>query len=418
MKLAFIVFLFSTPMVLFLSAQKAGAFVQIETGKVVQEVTDLQLSDGSSLFEINRVYVHGGKNKSLLGSSWCFDFEEEIRPENDGYRIYACGKSSAIYFKPENDKFVFEKEKMIRTKSGLFKRTTANEIIKYDEMGQMISRAPKNKNGTLTKFYYDDSRKITKITYLGQYQIEFNYDGNGKLSSISSKGRRIAAYSIIEENLVSVKNSFGEQFSYDYDDLGYLTSIKTVEDGIQEFSYNRKTRLISNYKSADGCVRDFEYTLKNNSRLDLKMQDSCTKDKPLQISFSDEIKTKKDKTKIEPTRKVADQESEIVVTRDGQFRINKIEDQIKTWIIEYKEEKNKIVKITEITKKTNRSQVYKAKYKNGQISELAGKGKDKMQFVYSKEGGLLKIRADIKNKKAKANAIAKFELIHAVVGAN
>lgn len=147
------------------------------------------------------------------------------------------------------------------------------------------------------------------------------------------------------------------------------------------------------------------------------------KDRPLQISFSDEIKIiKKEKKKSKQKRKMADLDSEIVVKRDGQFRINKIEDQIKTWIIEYKDENNKILAITEITKKTNKSKVYVAKYKNGQIAELSGKGKgknaDKLKFVYSKDGGLLKIKTDIKNKKTKQNTIAKFELIHAVVGAN
>lgn len=421
MKPTNIVLLFSTVSSLFFSIQKTHAFVQIETGKVVQEVVDLELSDGHSLFEINRIYVHGGKHKSLLGSNWCFDFEEEIRSENDGYRLFVCGKPTAVYFKREKDNFVFENEKIVHTKAGQFKRTTATEIIKYNEMGQMISRAPKTKNSTLTKFFYDEANKITKITYLGQYEIEFNYDKNNKLATISSKGRRVAAYSVIEENLVSVKNAFGEEFNYDYDDLGYLTSVKATDEGVHEFSYNKKSRLISFHKTAEGCNRDFEYTLKGKNRLDLKMQDSCAKDRPLQISFSDEIKVIKEKKKKSKSKrkKIEPQlDSEYVVKRDEQFRINKIEDQIKTWIIEYKDEKNKILAITEITKKTNKSKVYKAKYKNGQISELAGKGKEKLRFVYSKEGGLVKIKADIKNKKAKENTIAKFELIHAVVGAN
>ncbi len=423
MKSTYSVLLFSTVSSLFFSAPIARAFVQIETGKVVQEITDLELSDGKSLFEINRIYVHGGKNKSLLGSNWCFDFEEEIRSENEGYRLYACGKSTSTFFKPEKNNFVFETEKIIRTKDGQFKRATANETIKYDEMGQMMSRAPKGKNSSLTKFYYNEANKITKISYLGQYEIEFNYDNNKKLSSISSKGRRIAAYSVIEENLISVKNAFGEDFNYDYDDLGYITSARISDEGVQEFSYDKKTRLVSSHKSADGCSREFDYTLKNNSRLDLKLVDSCMKDRPLQISFSDEIKIiKKEKKKSKQKRKMADLDSEIVVKRDGQFRINKIEDQIKTWIIEYKDENNKILAITEITKKTNKSKVYVAKYKNGQIAELSGKGKgknaDKLKFVYSKDGGLLKIKTDIKNKKTKQNTIAKFELIHAVVGAN
>lgn len=301
--------------------------MQIETGKVVQEITDLELSDEASLFEINRIYVHGGKNKSLLGSSWCFDFEEEMRSENDGYRLFVCGQASGAYFKPENDQFVFENEKMVKTKAGQFRRTTASETIKYDEIGRLISRAPKNKKTKLTKFYYSDSNRIIKINYLDQYEIEFNYDVNGKLSSISTKGRRIAAYSVIEENLVSVKNSFGKTFNYDYDDLGYLTSAKVADDAAQEFSYDKKTRLISNFKSEDGCVRDFNYTIKNQSQLDLKMQDSCMKDKPLQISFSNEIKVKSEKKKKNQKRKTVSDDSEIVVKRDAQFRINKIEDQ-------------------------------------------------------------------------------------------
>lgn len=419
MKSIYFVFLFSTVLTLFFSGRDVSAFVQIETGKVVQDITDLELSDGSSLFEINRIYIHGGRNKSLLGTAWCFDFEEEIRPENDGYRLFLCGKESTVYFKPEKGDFAFEDEKLGRDKEGQFKRITATETIIYNETGQMISRAPKNKKSSLTKFFYNDEKKITKIAYLKNYEIEFNYDKNGKLATISSKGRRIAAYSVIEENLVSVKNSFGEFFNYDYDDLGYVTSIKGTEVGVQEFSYDRKTKLVSNHKSSDGCVREFEYTFKNKNRLDLKMQDSCMKDRPLQISFSDEIQViRKDKKKSKHKRKATYSDSEIVVKRDDQFRINKIEDQIKTWIIEYKDENNKIAAITEITKKTNKSKVYKAKYKNGQIAELSGKGKDKLQFVYSKDGSLVKIKADIKNKKTKQNTIAKFELIHAVVGAN
>lgn len=424
MKATYIVLLFSTVSSLLFSASIVQSYVQIETGKVVQEITDLELSDGKSLFEINRIYIHGGKNKSLLGSSWCFDFEEELRAENDGYRIFTCGKSTATYFKPEKRNFVFENEKMTRSKDGTFKRTTSGEIIKYNEVGRMTSRAPKGKNSTLTKFYYDDSNNITKINYLGHYEIEFNYDNNKKLASISTKGRRVAAYSVIEENLVSVKNSFGEDYNYDYDDLGYVTTVKDSDEGKQEFSYNKKSRLVSTHKSSEGCSRDFEYTLKNNNRLDLKMLDSCAKDRPLQISFSDKITIKKEKKKSKSKKKrnTADMESEYVVKRDGQFRINKIEDQIKTWIIEYKSENNKILAITEITKKTNKAKVYKAKYKNGQITELSGKGKgkrtDKLQFVYSKDGGLIKITADIKNKKSKQSTIAKFELIHAVVGAN
>lgn len=428
MKSTYSVFLFSTVLTLLLTAPvKARAFVQIETGKVVQETLDLELSDGHTVFSINRIYVHGGKNKSVLGSSWCFDFEEKIRSEDDGYRLITCGKPSATLFKPQKDAFVFENEKLVKTTEGQFKRTTDSETIVYDEMGQMTSRSPISKSNALVKYFYDDNNnnnKISKITYLKNYQIEFNYDKNNKLASISSKGKRIAAYSVIEENLVSVKNALGEQFAYDYNDLGYVNHVKYSDGHDEEFSYNNKTKLVAQHITTEGCIRDFDYVVKSKGvALDLKMVDSCLKDRPLQISFSEEIKA--EKTKAKSKKKHAEQDREIVVKRDEQKRIYKIEDQNKTWVIEYKDAKNKIVAIKEITRKTNKAKVYMAKYKNGQITELAEKGKTKarLKFVYSKTGEFLKIKSDKAETKKTQSAnqsstIAKLELIHAVMGSN
>ena len=403
----------------------AQGFVQIETGKVVQEILDLELSDGRTVFSINRIYVHGGKNKSLLGSSWCFDFEEALRSEDDGYRLVTCGKPSATLFKPHKNSYVFENEKLIKTSEGHFKRTTESEVINYDEMGQMTSRSPISKDAAAVKYYYDESNKVSKITYLKNYEIEFNYDRNNKLASISTKGKRIAAYSVIEESLVSVKNALGEQFNYDYNDLGYVNHIKYPSNTNEEFSYDNKTHLVAQHITTEGCIREFDYTVKAKGALDLKMIDSCLKDRPLQISFFEELKSKKIKAKGK--NKSTEQDREIVVKRDDQKRIYIIEDQNKTWVIEYKDEKNKIVAIKEITRKTNKATVYTAKYKNGQIAELSEKGKAKLKFVYSKSGEFLKIKSNKISKKKThssvqnatlAQTIAKLELIHAVMDSN
>jgi hypothetical protein len=422
MKPNYFVVLFVSVLALLLTLPtKVQSFVQIETGKVVQEVLDLELSDGHSLFSINRKYIHGGKNKSLLGSSWCFDFEEEVRREEGGYRLITCGKASETLFKKQKKFYVFENENLEISRDGKIERTTDSEIINYDENGKMTSRAPLSNNNAVVKYFYDNQGKISKITYLDRYEIEFNFDKNDKLASISTKGKRIAAYSVIEENLVSVKNGFGDQFNYDYNDLGYLNHIKYPGDLEEQFSYNKKTKLIDQQITTEGCTRDFDYKVMPRGALDLKLVDSCLKDRPLRVSFSDSVKNKK--TKTARKKKPSKQGQVIFVKRDDQKRIYKIEDPKKTWVIKYKDENNKIASIKEITKKTNKAKVYKAKYKNGQIAELSEKGKSKLKFVYSKSGEFLKIKTEKagKNKSkiaSQSSTIAKLELIHAVVGSN
>lgn len=398
-----------------LFSKQASAQVILEKGIIEKEIVDLELSDGEHLFELIRNYHQAaGKGSGILGARWCFDFEERILEESGGYKVFKCGIEQETFFKKTSkNQYAFDLETLEVQKGGTLHRKIEDDTFVYNENGFLIERRFQSKKRKIVQYNVDDSGTIQSISYLGKQQLDFVYDKNGMASEVLTKGRRVAAYSVLEKRLMSAKNGWGESVVYDYTDTGLLSSIDHQDGNKEEFSYSKKG-LISEHKLMNGCVRNYGYERvekgAHKGQLRLSLLDSCIPEDPIKIAFDEKLQnlnqSKKSKERISKLKKSKAKEeyTRFAVGRDDKGRIISLFTESATWHMKYDEELNKLIEITrvETKKKKSSSYTYVVKYKNNRLVEIAGKGKSKskesIKYVYSKKGELLKVKS--KGKEA------------------
>lgn len=410
-----------------LASPMTFAQVVLEKGVIEKEIVDLELSDGENLFELIRHYDQSAaKGIGVLGSRWCFDFEERILEESGKFQLYKCGVSTGIIFKKESgkEKYSWENESLEVQKNGKLFRQIDSDTFVYNEKGFLIERRFQSKKKKAVLYNLDDSGTVKSISYLGKQQLDFVYDKNGMLSEVATKGRRVVAYSVLESRLMSTKNGWGETVVYDYTDIGLLNMIDYQDGNKEEFSYSKKG-LISEHKQANGCVRGYSYERvekgQHKGQLRLNLTDSCSPEDPMKIAFEDKFKYDKKLTKKERTskskrakNKTKEEYTRFALARDDKGRVISLFSEEATWHMKYDEENNKLVEITRIENKKKKKQasIYTVKYKNDrpvEIAEKKGKTKSKqvIKYVYSKKGELLEVKS--KGKEAqKLSLINRF----------
>ncbi len=429
-------------MMIYLSfMNSATAQVVLEKGIVEKEIVDLELSDGKDLFELIRTYNHD-RNKvgGILGNRWCFDFEEKLEITVDQIKVLRCGMNTGLIFKKQK-----ESEKLFVLEPAVaFEKSSANssfeaEVIEIQESGEYLRRLQSTnaehfiytKDGVLVerrfagkkkravKIELDSSGKPQSLTYLGRQTLSFKYDANGMLSEILIKEKRIAAYSVIEQRLMSIKNAWGERVIYDYSDIGLLNLVEYQDGNQEKFSYNKKG-LVSEHTLVNGCTRQYDYERVEKGRdkgeLRLSLKDSCSSEDSLKIAFNDKLldqkKSKrngsKDRVSKKKSKKSNDEFARIAVVRDAKGLPIKLISDSTTWEMSYDSETNRLTEIKKIDGK-KKHKTFTVRYKKDRPIAISEKGKQKekrkdiIKYEYSKSGELLRVKA--KGKEAEKLAL-------------
>ena len=141
------------------------------------------------------------------------------------------------------------------------KRIKDNDInYNYQGNGKIMSARDKWGNYS---FAYDDCDNITSITYPDGNHMEMTYDFNDRMTEIKTEDDYISYTYDDLDRVISSTDNEGNKTEYKYDSNGNLAKISLPDGTKTEFSYDSLNRLISisDLDSDDKVTSKYEYTL-------------------------------------------------------------------------------------------------------------------------------------------------------------
>lgn len=296
------------------------ALVDMRNGNYSENFTDIQLSTSGFELKIVRSYNSRTLYNGLFGFGWCSDLGTtlKINPD-DSFRITECGAGAeaeyrrkdsdtaartklvaqimtevkkrnkgrdAKYF--ENLEFEIKRDSELRDefvrqlglsgkaqegvkyfadgrindavefKNGEYVRTLPGGTFqKFDKSGQMVQMS--DRTGNFIKLFYTGGR-LTRITDNKGASLNLQYYPNSKyVKQISGPSGLKAEYKYKGELLTEIKNSWGNTFKYEYDELYNIVKILYPDKTFVALTYNKEKDWVTSFRDRKGCVENYTY---------------------------------------------------------------------------------------------------------------------------------------------------------------
>ena len=110
----------------------------------------------------------------------------------------------------------------------------------YDTVGRVATH--KDAKGNTTSYTYDDLDRLTKVNYPDGSTKTFTYDCC-TLSSVTDSNGTLSFEYDKTKRLTGIKDVYGKNISYDYDDAGNLTSLTYPDSKVVSYEYDAADRL-------------------------------------------------------------------------------------------------------------------------------------------------------------------------------
>lgn len=297
------------------------AIVDLRTANYSNTWIDIQIEGSGYDMKVLRTYHSRSLHNGMFGFGWCSNFETslEVMPEG-ALKTRECGAGTATVFSPrevtkaEVDKTInqiiakVKAEKKVGLSDDYYKKL-ADELYdhptKRTEMAQQYGIRPSIKEGT--KFYangkevehivlekdyyvrhlpdstmqrfdkegnliaiYDKNNRFLKFKYekkdlkeveddLGR-RMTFKYFANGKVKEIIAPGGLKAEYEYKNlDDLVKVKNSWKNVFTYEYDEGHNLVKSTWPDKTFITIKYNKKEDWVISFQGRDKCIENYNY---------------------------------------------------------------------------------------------------------------------------------------------------------------
>lgn len=312
MKILFIIILLSPFM--------SHAVVDMKNSNFSDTWTDIKLVGTGYELAIERTYNSRSTFDGIFGFGWCSDFETklEIMPDST-LKVTECGGGQEISYSTTNllngkdldnyiNKLVQLSKKRNRTlkapylkrlakdlktnqylrealakelglkgrakngevyfaigrgsekiilKDSIYKRLMIDGTYqKFNSIGQIISMY--DRNGNYLQINYN-GKNIANVTDNNGKRLEFKFSKNNKVSLIKGPENTQAKYKYNGQDLISVKNSWKNFYSYKYDDLHNLVSVSFPDGTKKTISYDKDKDLVTSFGDRNNCNETYVY---------------------------------------------------------------------------------------------------------------------------------------------------------------
>lgn len=123
-----------------------------------------------------------------------------------------------------------------------------------------------DRNGNYLAFNYD-GKTLKDVTDNNGRKITFQYYENGKVKSAVGPDKLRAEYKFKNLNdLVFAKNSKGETYTYEYNDVHNLVKTNFPDKTYRQMGYDNKEDWITSYRDVEGCEEKYNYEKSRESR--------------------------------------------------------------------------------------------------------------------------------------------------------
>ena len=210
--------------------------VNLSTGNLYYEKEDMSLR-GILPLAFKRYYNAMDRGTSDLGPGWSHTHAETIRKTKDGGLLLRKEDGKDLTFrKKEKDGGIYldihnGKEKIKETEDGYaYEEKKTRHTLTFDKEGRLQHRA--DRNGNHISYRYDGDGRMTRAAlYPAEEQepaayLDFTYDGNGFLRTVTDHTGRKTAYFPMDGNLSEVTGPAGTVLTYRYTEDGKLRMVK------------------------------------------------------------------------------------------------------------------------------------------------------------------------------------------------
>lgn len=281
--------------------------------------TDLIVPGAGYDLKVVRTYNSRSLYNGLFGFGWCSDFETKLHVLPDGnLKVIECGGGMELTYTPKGfsqkdiDKMISQivvksKEKAkqsdsyydslakslksdsrLRTKlanefgikgdvkEGLVYLANGKEVEnitfaknaytrrlsdgssqKFDSQGRMVYMY--DKNGNYLKFDYD-KQKLKEVEDNNSRKLVFKYNTNQQLTTISGPNGVAAEYKFANlDHLSWVNNSWGNVYTYEYDDLHNMTKATWPDKTFVTLTYDKVKDWVMTFKDRLNCTEQYAY---------------------------------------------------------------------------------------------------------------------------------------------------------------
>jgi YD repeat-containing protein len=292
------------------------AIVDMKNANFSTSWTDIIVPGSISELKVERTYNSRSLFKGIFGFGWCSDFETKLVTSPDGtIKVFECGAGlettytgkdhehqnfenninkivnrlkittnhSEDYLNNLKSDLKLDNRRIIRMMLDLgiagdfskgesyFNGTNfvvvmedyyeenlgGGAIRRFNKAGQLIF--DKKTWGSQLSFYYKSELLKLIQDHTGR-RLVFNYNNNKTLNSIVSlPGGYSTLYEIQEDELIGVKNGWGNTYSYEYDNLFNLTKATWPDKSYIQLTYNQDKDWVTSYRDRQGCIENYDY---------------------------------------------------------------------------------------------------------------------------------------------------------------
>lgn len=302
---------------------KANSIVDMKNANYADTWTDLIVPGTGYDLKVRRTYNSRSLFNGVFGFGWCSDFETALKITAEGnIQVTECGGGLEVMFTPRNfspeevnqtvSKIIarvkqddtakdMQSEKAINNltanlkedldlrskyaarygialpikegtiffangrevenfvfKSGYYTRNFADGTSqRFNKEGQVTHIYDKNNN--FLKFEYDKS-VIREVADNNGRKLSFKYYNNKKVKSITGPQGTSVEYKFKNmDDLIEVKNVWGNTYTYEYDEFHNLTKINFPDKTYKALTYNTQKDWVMSFRNRDTCIENYQY---------------------------------------------------------------------------------------------------------------------------------------------------------------
>jgi YD repeat-containing protein len=311
--------LFNLVLLSLLLSGKAFAIVDMKNANFSSSWTDLIVPGSGYDLKVVRTYNSRSLFNGLFGFGWCSDFETKLNVLPDGnLKVIECGGGMELLYTPrgfnqkdidkvisqivaksrekakQSDAYFDSLAKSLKTdsklrtklanefglkgdvKEGLVYLANGKEVEnitfaknaytrklsdgssqKFDNLGRMVLMY--DKNGNYLKLGYD-KQKLKEVEDNNSRKLVFKYNSNQQLTTISGPTGVAAEYKFASlDHLSWVNNSWGNVYTFEYDDLHNMTKATWPDKSSVQLTYDKTKDWVMSFKDRLNCTEQYVY---------------------------------------------------------------------------------------------------------------------------------------------------------------
>ena len=234
-------------------------------------VTDLVFGGPAPAFSLERSYNMGDTHAGPFGAGWSFSLGDSLAKDAEGdtdrslvlrrasgridrFAPAAPPASSGTFFAVPSTTAALAQSSDGATYTLRSPGSTTTRVFSRD--GRLL--AIQDSGATRVSLNYDSSNRLTGAAYRGR-SLNFSYDADGHVTSISDSAGRSVAYSYTADGrLAQQTNADGKTVAYQYDGSGNLVSIGYAGGKIAiAYAGDSTYTSVATVATPDGAVRRY-----------------------------------------------------------------------------------------------------------------------------------------------------------------